>query len=80
MKFSISNKAPMSCVINLHPENAEEKEILASGGHHDTYQFYYQKALYDLIDPNAELLTVTNDHMYPKTVFAKFQIVKGIGM
>jgi hypothetical protein len=78
MKYSISNKKRNSCVVNLIPESDIEKAVIKSKTEDFTYQYHYQQALYQLVHPNAELPTVTNDHMYPKTVFVTFQIAVGI--
>jgi len=79
MKYAISNKTKINCVITLIPETAVEQALLKNTEEQDTFKFHYQTALERHIGPNATFVDLVDDTKFPSPVIVHYEITKGIG-
>jgi len=79
MKYNVTNKTAITCLITLLPETEIDESILKHPNEEFTFQYHYQQALRRYIDKDATFIEVLNFDNYPKSVLVRFQIARGLG-
>jgi hypothetical protein len=80
MKYNISNKTNISCIITLIPENEGEENLVKNIRDEFTLLHHYNTVLKKHVNPYAEFLHFLDDTQFPSPVTVKYQVAKGIGL